>query len=197
MRAAPTLRRYGFTLVELMIVVMIVGILAMLAIYGVRKYVSNAKSAEARNSLGQMSKDATTAFERESMAAIVLSKGTATAATRALCASATQTVPAAIASVKGKKYQANQAPSVDWNVDEAKNKGFACLKFAIQAPQYYEYNYTSDGDVTVPTMGTKFTAVANGDLNGDGVLSTFQVLGAVANKQLYIGPTIMETDPEE
>ena len=35
----------GFTLVELMIVVAIVGILAALAIYGVRKYMANAKTA--------------------------------------------------------------------------------------------------------------------------------------------------------
>jgi type IV pilus assembly protein PilA len=197
MRAAPTVRRNAFTLVELMIVVMIVGILAMLAIYGVRKYISNAKATEARNSLGQIGKDVTTAFERESMAAIVLSKGTSSSVTRALCASATQTVPLAITSVQGKKYQPNPAANADWNKDEATNKGFACLKFGMQDPQYYEYNYASDGDVTVPTMGTVFTATANGDLNNNGTFSTFQILGAVANKNLFIGPHIIETDPEE
>ncbi len=48
-----------------MIVVAIVGVLAVLAIYGVRKYIANAKTAEARNNLGQISKDSSSAFDRD------------------------------------------------------------------------------------------------------------------------------------
>lgn len=44
----------GFTLVELMTVVIIVGILATLATYGVRKYVMEAKKAEASSMLVQI-----------------------------------------------------------------------------------------------------------------------------------------------
>lgn len=44
----------GFTLVELMVVVAIVGVLAALATYGVRKYVLEAKKAEASSMLVQI-----------------------------------------------------------------------------------------------------------------------------------------------
>jgi type IV pilus assembly protein PilA len=180
-----------------MIVVTIVGILAALGVYGVRKYVANSKTAEATNAIGQIGKNCLAAFSRESMKTTILTSSKTSAVTRALCASAGATVPAAITSVKGKKYQSNPAMGQDWRHDETANGGFACLKFQIQEPQYYMYNYTSDGNAVTPTMGTQFTATANGDLDANGVLSTFMLFGAVSSNQLFLSPNIVQIQPEE
>jgi type IV pilus assembly protein PilA len=183
----------GFTLIELMIVVAIVGILAVLAVYGVRKYVANAKTAEARNSVGQMAKDAAAAFEKESMAGTILATGSSAAMSRRLCGSASASVPSAIASVQGKKYQ-SKVP--DWNADSAGNSGFACLKFSMDQPQYYMYSYTLSGAGS--SAGDSFNAAAQGDLNGDGVTSLFQVTGTVNSSfALNIAPNMLEVRPDE
>jgi type IV pilus assembly protein PilA len=181
----------GFTLVELMIVVAIIGVLAALAIYGVKKYILNAKSGEARNMVGAISKAAVRAFNGEQMAGDLLAaKGTTDASFR-LCASASAPVPATLASVKAKKYQSDGtewAPAAD-----ATNVGFKCLKFTIDGAQYYQYNYTSDSTGTVP----KFSAIAKGDLDGDEVPSTFELNAEVRDNIVAISPAVKETDPDE
>jgi type IV pilus assembly protein PilA len=186
----------GFTLVELMIVVAIVGVLAALAIYGVRKYIANAKTAEARNSIGQMSKDATTAFVREGMDPKVLTLGESTGNTNRLCGASTA-VPTLMSSVQGKKFQSQ--PS-DWATGD-KNAGWQCLKFSMADPQYYQYSYLNTG--TDGAVGNTFECVAQGDLNGDGTaFSKFSIkgdlqAGADGVVQAIVAPTMEELNPEE
>ena len=158
----------GFTLVELMIVVAIVGILAALAIYGVRKYMANAKTAEARNGIGQMGKDAITAYFKEGMAGSVLALGDSAGISNRLCDGANvAAVPASMASIKAQKYQSK--PS-EWN-------SWDCLHFSMNDPQYYQYDYLTTGDLTKDAV---FTCQAQGDLNGDGTLfSLFTQKGGV------------------
>lgn len=181
----------GFTLVELMIVVAIVGILAALAIYGVRKYMANAKSAEARNSLGQLSKDAASAYNREHMASAILADGAAAGVSNQLCASAAAKIPSAATSIKGQKYQ---SAASEWDAGD-KDTGWQCLKFSMSQPQYYQYGYTAA--LQAAGEGSTFTATAQGDLDGDGTLSTFTLSGVVRSQQVVVSPTIDEASPEE
>src|SRR5438552_5203640 len=182
--------RRAFTLIELMIVVAIIGVLSALAIYGVRKYIFNAKTAEVRNAVGQMSKDAKASYERDSTAPAIMAAGTSAGVANNLCMSASLSVPSAKESIAGQKYQS--APS-EWSVDVVTpNKGFSCLRFAISDPQYYMYDYAG----TAGTAGT-FVAMGMGDLNGDGVTSTFSLRGEVTGGVVFVAPNFSELRPDE
>lgn len=179
-----------------MLVVAIVGILAVLAVYGVSRYVSHAKATEARNSLGQIGKDAVSVYAKEGMPGGVLTQGASAAVSRTLCTSASAKVPSAKTSIQGRKYQSSSKAGVDWQVDDGtQGKGFACLKFAITDAQYFMYNYTA-----VPTTGPNtgsMSATAEGDLDGDGATSTFTMNGKVQAGELNLAPNLDENQPDE
>jgi hypothetical protein len=150
------------------------GTFGALAVFGVRRYLTAAKSAEAKNTVAAITRAAAAAFEREQMPA----PGQANAPLHALCKSA-QPVPTAVP--HGVKFASQ--PS-EWETGDAQ-RGWRCLKFALSAPQYYRYTYTAGGPYKGPARGGPdpgpdgFEVAAEGDLNGDGVTSLYTRVGTV------------------
>ena len=185
----------GFTLVELMIVVAIIGVLAALAIYGVRRYLTNAKTAEAKENIGALSRDAAAAFPRPKIAQGLMALGDSRAYSNTLCDSATSPIPAALAQVGSGKYQS--APA-EWATG-TETVGWKCVGFSVDVPQLYQYNYTATAPLDAPTGQIRVEAF--GDLDNDGVPSEFWRQGLVEQDTggiiVKLSPSVEENNPEE
>ena len=134
-------KREGFTLIELMIVVAIIGILAAIAIPAFINYVKRSKTSEASTNIMILARGA------ESYCNDGLNGGYPVAPAGPL--------PAGIPG------------SVKVTAPFASEPTFSALGFAPADPVYYSYSAVPDG-----AGGLKL--IANGDLDDDGVLSTFE-----------------------
>jgi type IV pilus assembly protein PilA len=186
-----------------MIVVAIIGVLAGLGVTGVRRYLSAAKTGEARQSLGAITRSAVMAYERNEGASQTLTPGTSsTTTTHSLCTSATA-VPTTVP--KGNKYQPNAAQGKDFETGSS-TAGWQCLKFSVSQPVYFRYSYIvgtsgllATSNPARPTNANGFEAGASGDLDGDGTVSRFALTGLVntTSKTVKLSSRIYSENEDE
>lgn len=153
----------GFTLIELMIVVAIIGVLSTVAIPSFMKYIRRAKTTEAALSIRKIFDGAVSYYESEhaTSSGAILPKQFPAAVT-----TPTPTLGTCCAS-PGQKC----APSATyWS-----GQTWQALNFSVDDPHYYSYSFPSSGT----GVNAVFDATANGDLDCDSVYSTFSRRGSV------------------
>lgn len=147
----------GFTLIELMIVVAIIGILAAVAIPQFLKYLAKSKKGEAELNLNAIEKANTAYYGEEN--SFVVSAATTSPAT-ACCAQA------------GRKCAVVAA---DWS--GATDPWLKLQGFAMTKAFNFQYTYVG----AAAAASTTFTATAVGDLDCDGTSITYTLTGAANN----------------
>jgi type IV pilus assembly protein PilA len=148
----------GFTLIELMIVVAIIGVLAAVAIPSFVKYLRRSKTSEALMNLRKMYDGAVAYYVGEHADQL------GSIQSRQFPANGPTTPSlAAITAANGNKVQTQPA---DWKVG-----GWAALDFMVTDPQYFAYTFSSNGQLFTDAQASM---IAQGDLNGNQVYSYFR-----------------------
>ena len=133
----------GFTLVELMIVVVILGILAAVAIPAFTRYVKRSKTSEATGNISKIYQGEVSYFNQSSEQSV---------ASFASAVATPSDTPSA------SKFPAQPTAFTG-------DSGWSAIGFSVDSPLYYAYSATASA--------SSFNAVATGNIDGDGVNSTF------------------------
>ncbi|MGC6416683.1 MAG: pilin [Bradymonadia bacterium] len=173
----------GFTLIELMIVVAIIGILAAVAIPAFMKYIQRSKTSEATMNIRKLF-DSSVSYYNEEQA-----DRTGKILPRQFPLEAESPADGVWRGGVCKDGDSQKfAPDLKtWDAPT-----WQALNFAVEDPFYFKYTYAS----TEVGAGAHFTARANGDLNCDGTLSTFERIGTVDEQNNISGGAGLFTNQE-